>query len=143
VLVCAETIPAESAVPSLTEVYSDDQVRRSARIIMSRAGARRNPVTERRQDSRQAFPYPFQITPVDGDVPLVEATLSVIGKHMSERGVNFYHSESISYRRVIATFESDHEFLHLMLELTSCRFGGHGWYENGGRFLRPVDLTLS
>ena len=29
------------------------------------------------------------------------------------------------------------------MDLTWCRFNGHGWYENGGRFLAAVNLPAT
>lgn len=95
---------------------------------------------ERRREQRYPFPYPIRLTPVttDGAISPAESVV-VLGKHLSEHGVDFYYTEPLPYRRVIASFErAGREVLHLMMDLTWCRFGRHGWYENGGRFLQVL-----
>ena len=96
--------------------------------------------TERRREQRFPFPYPIRLTPVttDGVVAPAESVV-VLGKHLNESGLDFYYKEPLAYRRVIATFERNgREVMHILLELTWCRFGRHGWYENGGRFLQVL-----
>lgn len=93
---------------------------------------------ERRREQRYPYPYPIRLTPVttDGAVSPAESVV-VLGKHLNEHGVDFYYKEPLAYRRVIASFEQNgREVMHLLMELTWCRFGRHGWYENGGRFLQ-------
>jgi hypothetical protein len=49
---------------------------------------------ERRSEPRFAYPYPFHLTPLSpSGVILVDGTLSVIGRHLSENGLDFYHRE--------------------------------------------------
>ena len=63
-------------------------------------------------------------------------TLVVLGKHISNHGLDFYSSQPVPYRRVVVCFPSNQgEDIRLLMDLTWCRFCGHGWYENGGRFL--------
>lgn len=100
---------------------------------------------ERRRDLRHPYPYPIFLTPLedDGETP-ASTSLVVVGKHLSERGVDFYCHEPLPYRRVIASLEwSKDAWIGLLLELTWCRFTRFGWYDNGGRFLRvaPVQPT--
>ena len=98
------------------------------------------PGIERRREQRFPFPYPIRLTPVttDGSVPPAESVV-VLGKHLNEHGLDFYFNEPLAYRRVIASFERNgREVVHILLELTWCRFGRHGWYENGGRFLQVL-----
>jgi hypothetical protein len=95
---------------------------------------------ERRSEER--FPYPrlVYLRPVsaDGLTPLGE-TLVVAGKHLSERGLGFYHPSPLAHRRVIATLERvEDDWLSFLLDINWCRFNRHGWYESGGRFLCPV-----
>jgi hypothetical protein len=101
------------------------------------------PAMERRREQRFPFPYPIRLTPVttDGAVPPAESVV-VLGKHLNEHGVDFYFNEPLPYRRVIATFERNgREIMHILMDLTWCRFGRHGWYENGGRFLQVLPGT--
>ena len=95
---------------------------------------------ERRDRRRYPYPYLVHLTPVgdDGVTPQGE-TLVVVGKHLSEQGLGFYHSGPLPYRRMIASFESsDGTRLGLLLDVTWCRFLKQGWYESGGRFLQAA-----
>lgn len=92
---------------------------------------------ERRSSPRMPFPYPIQLTPVDpsGD-PEHTKTFAVVGRHLSECGLDFYHTEPVASRRLIASLDvHDEAAIGFVMELTWCRFGRHGWYENGGRFV--------
>ena len=98
---------------------------------------------ERRREHRFPFPYPIRLTPMttDGTVSPAESVV-VLGKHLSEHGVDFYYTEPLPYRRAIASFErGGREVVHIVMDLTWCRFGRHGWYENGGRFLQLLSST--
>jgi hypothetical protein len=101
--------------------------------------------SERRREPRLPYPYPIYLTPINpSGLALVDETLIVIGKHLSEHGVDFYHREAIPHRRVIASLDAgDLGWVGLLLELTWCRFTRHGWYDNGGRFLAVVDSPLA
>jgi hypothetical protein len=95
---------------------------------------------ERRRQER--FPYPrlVYLNPVaaDGQTPLGNG-LVVAGKHISERGLGFYHPTPLPYRWVVASLEKGpDEWLSLLLDVSWCRFSRRGWYESGGRFLRAV-----
>ena len=97
-------------------------------------------LAERRGEQRYPYPYLVHLTPVadDGVTPTGEP-LVVVGKHLSERGLGFYHPKPLPYRRVIASLENtDGNRLSFLLDLNWCRFTRHGWYESGGRFLRTV-----
>jgi len=92
---------------------------------------------ERRRDQRFAFPQLVRLVPLDeaGDVVEDEAVV-VAGKHLSEKGLGFFHQEPLPYRRVLATFETTGtESVSLELDLSWCRFVRGGWYESGGRFI--------
>jgi len=94
-------------------------------------------LTERRHKKRHAYPYPLFLTPVSDDgTAIKEETFAVLGKHLSEGGLDFYHTQPLSYRRVIVSLElAGGQWVGLMMDLSWCRFNQHGWYENGGRFL--------
>jgi hypothetical protein len=96
--------------------------------------------SDRRREER--FPYPnlIRLTPLadDGVTPL-NKTFTVAGKHLSERGLGFYHPKPLPYRWVIASLErSPGEWLAFLLDVSWCRFNALGWYESGGRFVRPM-----
>jgi len=99
-----------------------------------------NELTERRRNTRYPFPYLVHLCPVaeDGVSPKDEAVV-VVGKHLSEQGLGFYHPQPIPYRRMIASLQAaDGRWLGFLIDLNWCRFTGQGWYESGGRFLQSV-----
>lgn len=96
---------------------------------------------ERRYGSRVDYPLPVFLTPIDGQgIVLVDESFGVLGRQISESGFDFYHKEAIPYRLVIASFEySPDRWLGVKLKINWCRFGRHGYCENGGQFLEIVD----
>jgi len=98
---------------------------------------------QRRRNQRYPFPHLVQLTPVgaDGVTPEGE-TMVVVGKHLSEQGLDFYHSKPLPYRRMVASLEAGAGWISLLIDLTWCRFTRQGWYESGGRFLQSVPLPL-
>jgi hypothetical protein len=100
----------------------------------------RTEVVERRRDSRHPFPHLVHLTPVgqDGVTPEGESVV-VVGKHISERGLGFYHPKPLPYRRMIASVETANgHWIGFLIDLNWCRFMRQGWYESGGRFLQSV-----
>jgi hypothetical protein len=95
---------------------------------------------ERRRETRYPYPYPIYLTPVDRDgKPTVGPAIGVVGKHLSEHGLDFYHREPLPYRRVIASLAcGSGQWVGLLMDLSWCRFCRHGWYDSGGRFLQAV-----
>jgi len=101
-------------------------------------------VTERRRETRYPFPSLINLTPVgeDGATPCGESVV-VVGKHVSERGLGFYHPKPLPYRRMIASLEGPRgDWFGFLVDLSWCRFTRHGWYESGGRFLESVASPL-
>jgi hypothetical protein len=97
-------------------------------------------VVERRRERRFPYPHLVYLSPVgpDGNTPAGDPIV-VIGKHLSEGGLGFFHQHPLACRRAIVSLEmADGQWLGLMIDLTWCRFTRHGWYESGGRFLRAV-----
>lgn len=95
---------------------------------------------ERRREHRYPFPYLVHLTPVgdDGLTPQGE-TIAVVGKHLSQRGLGFYHPKPLPHRRMIASFEAGNgTWVAFLIDLTWCRFTRQHWYESGGRFLQSV-----
>jgi len=117
-----------------------------ARIHMVLAGTQpTRQQLERRREKRHPYPYPVYLTPVgrDGLTPISQ-TVVVLGKHLSDHGFDFYHREPLPHRRAIVSFEpAPGTWIGLLLDLSWCRFGRHGWYDNGGRFLGVVQSPLS
>jgi hypothetical protein len=96
---------------------------------------------ERRSEPRFPYPYPFHLTPLsESGLILVESTLSVIGRHLSEHGLDFYHREPFPFRRAIATLPAmANGWIGLVIELKSTRLSGHGWYAYGGKIIGIVE----
>jgi hypothetical protein len=132
------------AEPLSTCPTAEQQVRGRVQRILRQY--RYQPVgRDRRDDRREPFPYPMHVTPVaaDGRV-LVDETIIVLGKHLSERGLDFYYEAPLPHRHVIVSWESsDGRWLALLLDLRWCRSTKYGWYENGGRFLEVVPSPLA
>jgi hypothetical protein len=123
---------------------TEQRLREGVRKIL--AGV--NPVilgSERRREKRYPFPYPAYLTPVGKDgVTSAGDTIVVLGKHLSDLGFDFYHRDPLPYRRAIVSFESArNHWVGVLLDLTWCRFGRHGWYDNGGRFISMVASPLA
>jgi hypothetical protein len=113
-------------------------------VQVALAGVQAERQIERRTETRHPYPYPIHLTPVDRDGrPLLDETFVVVGKHLSNHGVDFYFARPVEWSRVIASFPlHTGGWVGLMMELTWCRFSRHGWYDNGGRFLEVVDSPL-
>lgn len=96
----------------------------------------------RRRFQRHPFPYLIRLLPVDKDglSPCADPFV-VVGKQLSEQGLDFYHEQPIPFRRVIASLQTGSgRWLSFLVDLTWCRFTEFGWYDSGGRFLQVVDL---
>ena len=98
---------------------------------------------ERRSGLRYPYPYLVQLTPVGADGTTVAGeSVVVVGKHLSEQGLGFYHPGPLPYRRMIALLETAGARLALLIDVTWCRFLKQGWYESGGRFLQTVQVPV-
>jgi hypothetical protein len=103
----------------------------------------RGGIRERRSEHRYPYPYLVYLTPIDKDGLPEGESVVVVGKHLSEHGLGFYHPKPLPYRRMIATLEAaDGEPASFLIDLAWCRFTRHGWYESGGRFLEVVECPL-
>jgi hypothetical protein len=122
----------------------DDAVRRLVRLALA-GNHHPRPNAERRQDHRNPYPYPVYVTPLDSSgAVLADETISVIGRHLAERGIDFYYHQPVTHRRVVVSLAGGYDqWLGLLTDLTWCRFNRHGWYENGGRFLRVVPSPVA
>jgi hypothetical protein len=121
----------------------EDPIRETVQLALASVRDERK-AAERRRESRYPYPYPVHLTPVarDGQAD-VEETIVVLGKHLSEHGLDFYHREPLPHRRVIASLpDGENRWIGLLLDLTWCRFSRHGWYDNGGRFLSVASSPL-
>lgn len=65
---------------------------------------------------------------------------TVVGKHLSERGLGFFHPQPLANRLVVVSLEKgDGRWFSFLLDVHRCRFTRQGWYESGGRFLAAVN----
>lgn len=132
-----ELLPEEkSAAPDsemATEIWS----------VLSRLCPVRR-TSERRRSARYPFPYLILLTPLEdeGLTPAGEQIV-VVGKYLSERGLDFYHPQPLPHRRMLASLEKlDGRWLSLLVDINRCRFTREGWYESGCRFLQIVDWPI-
>lgn len=117
----------------------EEQIRACVTEILQGVGAK-TVVRERRRNRRYPYAYPVYLTPLDERDEPAGPTILVLGKQLSDGGLDFYYDEPIPNRRVLVSLEGHGgRSVSLILLLTWCRFTRHGWYENGGRFLKSVD----
>ena len=95
---------------------------------------------ERRAVRRVPFPHLVTLTPID-DAELISIgdPISVVGKQLAGRGLDFFHRDPLGFKRAVVSFDSSiglHE--QLILSLSWCRFLKPGWYDSGGRFTHVV-----
>jgi hypothetical protein len=134
------TCPPEVKPLAMPDVMLENPVAARVRGLLAGFFSRDRGL-DRRRDRRYPYPHLIRLLPVaaDGITPAGPAFVAV-GKHLSERGLGFYHVEPLPYRRMIATLESvQGGHLSLLVDLNWCRFTEQGWYESGGRFLEVVD----
>jgi hypothetical protein len=135
------TIPAgqQAALVASPRQLADQSIRQYVQLALANAQPHRTQ-NERRRETRYPYPYPIYLTPVarDGSTP-DGPTVGVVGKHLSEHGLDFYHREPLPYRRVIASLAcGSGQWVGLLMDLSWCRFCRHGFYDSGGRFLLAV-----
>jgi hypothetical protein len=106
--------------------------------VLTAAAAK--PSVQRREHQRVPYPTLIKLEPVDPatlepqDHPLV-----VVGKHLSEQGLGFYHRDPMPHRFLAAVLELDGgTSVRLLINVSWCRFTRHGWYESGGKFVRVL-----
>jgi hypothetical protein len=95
---------------------------------------------ERRRDDRLAIPVLLQLTPLDDDrQPIESATVTVIGKNISRRGLSFFHEHPLPYRRAVISLQHPEigDF-SAEIDVSWCRFTKPGWYESGGRLVAAI-----
>jgi len=140
---CAPSVFSEPGivVPAISSgsESTERQLRSTVGRIITRILPR--PISsERRKDFRYPYPHLIRMTPIDNQGnPIVDLTKVVVGKNITERGIDFFHSEALPYRRVVLTLESeDGTSASVVTDLLWTRFTRHGWYDNGGRFLQML-----
>ncbi|MBI1246555.1 hypothetical protein GC197_01775 [bacterium] len=136
--VSAESEFAFTTVPTCSEA-SEAKVRAAVGRLISRI-LPKVVTNERRRDFRYPYPHLIYLTPINpSGEPLNAQSTVVVGKNITERGIDFFHREPLPYRRVILTLEAeDGARASVVTDLLWTRFTRHGWYDNGGRFLQVV-----
>jgi hypothetical protein len=140
-----DTIAETEAVPApvtVTARVTPAPLRQRIHHLLSRLYPQGH-CPERRREARYPFPYLVRLTPVGANGATVGPPVVVVGKHISEHGLGFYHPTPIPYRRVQAEVlggSEDGANLNVMMDLTWCRFNREGWYDGGGRFLELVEI---
>lgn len=134
--------PNENTVVGLRRATANE-IRNCVRRIMC-GWPQKTTGQERRRARRQPYLHAIDMTPVsETDTTPIGKNIVVLGKQLSDFGLDFYYREPLHYRRMIASFPTgDGRWTGLLLDLTWCRFGRHGLYENGGRFLRVTASPL-
>ena len=122
---------------------ADDEIRSQVNGLLSTLYPRSD-LMERRREQRYPFPYLVHLTPVDKNgVVHTDETVVVVGKHLSERGLGFYHRHPLPNRKMIVSIEvGSSSWLGFLIDLSWCRFTKQGWYESGGRFLQVVNSPI-
>lgn len=129
---------AFTTVPNCSD-ESDAKVRATVGQLISRILPKKI-TNERRRDFRYPYPHLIYLTPIDASgQPLNEQSTVVVGKNITERGIDFFHRDPLPYRRVILTLEAeDGTRASMVTDLLWTRFTRQGWYDNGGRFLHVL-----
>lgn len=130
------SVPARSSANAESQ---EAKLRRTVGRLINRVLPK--PVTnERRQDFRYPYPHLVRLTPIgSGGIPLEAESVVVVGKNITERGIDFFHQEALPYRRAILTLEADDGTeIGVLTDLLWTRFTRQGWYDNGGRFIELV-----
>lgn len=138
-----ETVPIVPHAPVVAEVGPDDAVRAQLRRLLSQLHPTPR-IIDRRAERRYPFPQLILLAPVEANGTSAAADPVVVaGKHLSERGLGFYHPAPLTYRRAIASLElRPAGWIGLLVDLSWCRFTRQGWYESGGRILDIVPPAL-
>ncbi len=119
--------------------YVDDEIRAEVRCLIGRIYPG-GEFIDRRSERRYPYPYLVRLIPIDRDgTVLQEEGVVAVGKHLSDRGIGFYHPKPLPHRHMIVALESsDGTLSTFVVNLGWCRFTRQGWYESGGRFVEVL-----
>jgi len=101
---------------------------------------------ERRFEQRFPYPHMLYLTPLamEGETIGRRGSLVVVGKHLSESGLSFFHQQPLAHRRMTVSLEGGQgEWAGFLIDIRWCRFTQHGWYESGGQFLETMRSPLN
>ncbi len=119
--------------------YLENEIRAEVRCLIGKIYPSGDFI-DSRSERRYPYPYLVRLIPVDQDGTVLHGEAIVaVGKHLSDRGVGFYHPKPISYRNMVVCLEaSDGHGVTFIVDLGWCRFTREGWYESGGKFLEVL-----
>lgn len=116
--------------------YVEDEIRAEVRCLIGSIYPGGDFI-DRRGERRYPYPYLVRLLPLDEDgAVLHHEAIVAVGKHLSDRGIGFYHPKPIPHRQMVVSLEaSDGTASAFLVDLGWCRFTSQGWYESGGKFI--------
>jgi len=93
----------------------ETEAHEQVRLVIAAVTSPRKKMTpqgrDRRRWRRVAFPYLLRLQPLlAGETPS-GASITVVGRHLSEHGINFYHREPIPARKVAVWLTDDQDII--------------------------------
>ena len=83
------------------------------------------------------------MSPVDDDTNPLDKPVVVVGKHLSEKGLGFYHFEPLPHRTMIASLELPcAQWAGFLVDVRWTRFTSFGVYDSGAKFLQAVPAPI-
>lgn len=131
----AET-PAEKSLPDnldlgrFVEQLSREYARQTSPVLSG---------VDLRTATRNPFPEPIRLTPVDQGGQAMGNSITTIGRDLSNTGIGFFHTDPITVRHVLIEFNGMAD-QGLLTRLVWCRFRKDGWYVSGGHFVKVLDV---
>lgn len=118
---------------------SGDEIAQYVQRVLAAAVAK--PSVQRREHQRVPYPTLIKLEPVDpATLEVQDHPVVVVGKHLSEQGIGFFHRDPMPHRFLAAVLELDGgTSIRLLINVSWCRFTRHGWYESGGKFIRVLE----
>ncbi len=103
----------------------------------------RGKAAEKRSSER--FPYPnlLYLSPVDEDAKPLGSPVVVVGKHLCEKGLGFYHFEPLPHRLMIASLElPQSQWAGFLIDVRWTRFTCFGVYDSGAKFIETATSPM-
>ena len=133
--------PLASQLPTIPS--AEESVRQQVWGVLSGLYPRRKG-PERRSVQRVPYPQLLYLTPADDEGLPNGQSIAVIGKHLSEGGLGFYHAEPLPYRHMIASLQrTESHWAGFLLDIRWTCFTQFGWYDSGGQFLQTVPSPMN
>lgn len=117
-----------------------DRIKSMVRLVIGSSPHQPPMSLERRRDARVAYPFPIDIMPIDSRGFIrTEQQVSVIGRFLSHRGLDFYHVHPLPFSRYRCILSAYGQSIVVTLVVGWSRCNEHGWMESGGRFVELED----